>query len=316
MSVHKRWVLLLGLVASWSVQAGLVITESQTDESANNKSSRTVSRVTLEGDRARSDILEMTESSPMIGPGSYILVAADKPGMLVVNPATRSYMRMDPRDFQGMQQGLAAAEKNVNESGGQAEVSDLKVEKKTDEAGPAMLGLPTRHLVYQVSYRRPIGMKVMGLSMMVVEKHDLWVTSALDAKLASYTAFKSLAAGLSRMGSGFSSQLVEVERQIGQNGFALKSTTSSETKMHSAIPNMATMFARGGGTTRSSMEVTELREEPVGADLLSLPKGFTEREMMNPTEGSMPDLNQMPSGKGPSPTGTTPGMPDLNNIPH
>jgi hypothetical protein len=306
--------LVIGAIVSASAQAGLVFTQTSSNNSDRGNASRTVMRLALEADKARGDVLEMSDANPMLGPGAYVLMVADKPGMLIVKPADQAYLRMDPRDFRGMQQMGSQFESNAQEAGAETGIEDLKVNKKVDEAGPAMLGMPTHHYLYEISYLRPMGMKnsPVKVSMAVTETREIWATHALDAKLAGMSAFKSMASMGMTMG-GSMAQLVEVEQQIAANGFVLKSIRTTDSKMHSSIPIPATMFARSK-PSRSVMEITELHEEPLQAEQFTLPKGFTEREMLNPNAGSMPDLNKVPGGRRP-PAGNPPqGMPDLDKI--
>jgi hypothetical protein len=119
--------------------------------------------------------------------------------------------------------------------------------------------------------------------------------------------------------SGGSSALAQVGEALSRHGMALKmiETTDSEIK----LPGLNMLFGRSGGSSQSSkttMEVTELRKASLTPDQFALPKGYTEIDMANPNAGGMPDLNQIPGGGGPTggPGGPSmPPMPDLDKMP-
>jgi len=156
----------------------------------------------------------------------------------------------------------------------------------------------------------------------VKETRELWVTRALDASAGAMSDFDAFAERSGGDGSSMA-QLTELNKQIAAEGFALKSVRSNESKM--AIPgglgvamlNPAILLARGkGGSSRTLMEVTEVKQADLPAEAFVVPKGYTEREMMNPNAGAMPDLNQIPGGHPPQGAPGPAPMPDLNSIPH
>ena len=316
------WLLVAGSGASLAAHAGLVATQSHTTDSGHGEKSHSVMRMSIQGDRARTDIVEFSQPNPMIGPGSYMLMTAGKSEVIIVNPAQKTFMRMDSRDMSGFGQLAGRAEKSQQQQGGGAFMENLKVEKTKDEAGPTLLGQPTRHIVYSISYVQPIGLQNQPIKMQsnVKETRELWVTHGLDAAAAQMADFKGLAAGAGQMTSSMA-QLQDVDKQIAAEGFALKSIITNESKIDmpglgmAAMLNPSLLLMKGkGGSSRSEMEVTELREMEVPADQFVLPKDYSEREIMNPNAGSMPDLNQM-QGHPPAGQGTS-QMPDLNNKPH
>jgi len=320
MSLAKWSIFVLGSVASLAAQAGLVMTESRTHEDAHGRSSRSVMRLSVQGDQARSDMVEMSQDNPMMSAGSYVLLTSGKSEMLIVQPAQKTYMRMDSRDMRGM--GRMAGKIDQQHVG--TELSDLKVEKKLDEAGPTMLGQPTRHLIYAISYSRPLPNQPIKASTDVKETRELWVTHGLDAKVASLSGFKAFSEGMGPM-SGSMAELGEIETRLRNDGFALKSIRTTETRMNLGLgtgaavlnPGLLLMNSRGG-TARSVVEITDLREDEVPADRFAIPKDYVEREMMNPNAGSMPNLDSLPGGRPGDPgkqRPQLPQMPDLDNIP-
>ena len=316
------WLVLLGSGTSLAAHAGLIATQSRTTETGHGDKAHSVMRMSVQGDHARTDMVELSQSNPMIGPGSYMLMTAGKSEVIIVNPEQKTFMRMDSRDMRGFGQLAGHAEQSQQQQGGGAFMEDLKVEKTKDEAGPTILGQPTRHIIYSISYVQPIGLQNQPVKVQsnVKETRELWVTHALDAAVAQMSDFKAFATGMGQMTSSIA-QLQDVDKQIAAEGFALKSIIISESKIAmpgsgmAAMLNPSVLLMRGKGTSsRSELEVTDLHEAEVPADQFAVPKSYSEREMMNPNAGSMPDLNQM-QGHPPSGQGTS-QMPDLNNIPH
>jgi hypothetical protein len=312
MASAKLWLALLGTTASLGAQAGLVMTQSRTTEGGHGEAVHSVMRMSVQGDHARSDVLELSQDNPMMGTGSYVLMTAGKSELTIVKPSEKTFMRMDSRDMRGM--GRLAGRMDSQDG---MEVTDLKVEKKVDEAGPTMLGLPTRHLVYEISYSRPVPKQAIKVSNDIKETRELWVTKALEAKVAPLTQFKSFSEGMGSV-SGSMAGVLEVDKQLRAEGFALKSVTTTESKMNIGVTmlNPATMLAHGrGGSSRTVMELTELKEDDLPAQHFAVPSGFSEREMMNPNAGAMPDLNKLMGSRGSEPGKEPAQMPDLNNIP-
>jgi len=326
MRAARLWLLVLGSAGpSLSAYAGLVVTESRTTEAQKGQSTHSVMRMSLQGEQARTDMLEFSQPNPMINAGDYMLMTAGKSEVIIVNPTDKTYMRMDSRDFRGFSQMAGKAEESQQAQGGGQFMTDLKVEKTTDEAGPTMLGLPTRHVVYSITYQQPIGLQNQPMKMHsdVKETRELWVTHGLDSSAGSMADFHAFAERSGGM-SGSMAQLTEVDKQIAAEGFVLKSVRTSESKMAMptglAVLNPAILLARGkGGSSRTLMEVTEVKQSELPADAFVLPKGYTERQMMNPNAGAMPDLNQIPGSHAPQGGQSgqaTSQMPDLNNMPH
>jgi hypothetical protein len=155
--------------------------------------------------------------------------------------------------------------------------------------------------------------------MQVQETYEIWATHALEAKLAGAAAFKKH--GGATGPSPGSAALPQVQEALNSHGLALKTIQTSESKMSSSMASPGMMFGGRHGGSKTTMEITEFREESLKPELFELPKGYTETEMSNPNAGGMPDLNQIPGGRGPSkgPGGPAmppmPQMPDLDKMP-
>jgi hypothetical protein len=223
-------------------QAGLIFKQTQSSEDANGHHIRTVTEMRIEGEKARADILEMSDN-PFMKPGGYMLFINEDTSY-IVNPKDRTYSRMDLGEMQNMQEKGAQAEEQMRRRGGSISVEDLKIKKTLEEPGPP---------------------------------HD---RAALDS-----------------------------------HGLALKTIRSTESKMTPSMPSPGMMFGGRHGGSKTTTEITELREESLKPDLFELPKGYTETEMTNPNAGGVPDLNTIPGGRGPSGGPGGPQMPDLDKLP-
>jgi hypothetical protein len=237
---------------------------------------------------------------------------------------------MDLGEMASMQQAVQRMQQQMGgQTGGSAGSGPQNVvlEKKVDETGPAMLGLPTQHLVYEVSYHQGPSLPNAPTTE-VHEKYELWATRGLDSRFASIPALKR-AGELAKLNGSGGAEPREVSEALASHGFILKQSFSRESKTTAGatMPMMGPMalMMRGRGTPRtvSSMAFTAIRDESLPAERFVLPKGYAEVEMMNPNMGAMPDLSKLPGAAVPGavPAGASPPgngaqpMPDLNNIP-
>jgi len=308
------------LAAAAPAAGGVVLHEVQSGDSFGGPS-HTVVEVSAEGDGLRSDIVE--SDSPMTRAGMYMLYPSDDVRLLV-NPANKTYMSLDMGAVAAVQQQAQRMAQQMSGMDASTHIENVVINKKVDEAGPVMLGLPTQHVVYEVSYDRLAG----GAKQQYHERYEIWATHGLDARLADAPALKRLAASLGPSGAD---QPREVREAIASHGLALKEVATIEQKM--SAPGMGAMMMsplalmhRGGPNGRqqsSTSEITAFREEAIPAERFALPKDYTETSMMSPNQSAMPDLNKL-SGRpgGPPQPGATrapenapPPMPDLNNIP-
>jgi hypothetical protein len=316
-------VIVVALLLGAPAAAGVILHVVESSDAV-NRHSHTEMDVSAEGGGLRADVT--VSDDPFNPVGNYILFPDDQTFVLV-NPARKTYTTMDLSAMAGMMQQVQRMQQQASGSSAPAAPEKVVVEKKLDEAGPVMLGLPTQHVVYEVSYHMPPpspNAPVFDYR----EKYELWATKALDTRLVTAPVLKSTGSRLSNLGGGGAGgEPKEVADQltpaIQSHGFILKENFTKEGKMTLGplTPTMgATMFMRGRGQgqqSSTSFVVTAIRDESLEAERFVLPKGYTETEMMNPNMGAMPDLSKLP-GKpdGAAPPGNSPQqMPDLNNIP-
>lgn len=315
MTIRDCIVGLTGLLACASASAGVVLHEVQTGDAPNGRPSRTEMELSGEGAGLRSDFL--ASDSPLTPAGSYMLFP-DERTIYLVNPARKTYMRFDP--------GMAAAAMKAG-SGNPTATENLVMDKKVDEAGPAMLGLPTQHVVWEVSYRRSPPMQIPGFTgpIEIRERLEIWATRGFDARFASLPALKS-SAFRAADAAGAGAEPKEVGDAVAGYGFVLKKVVTMESRQTGG-PGVVGMYMRaaGGGAQKrtSSMMVTAIRDETLPPERFALPQGYAEVSMMNANLSGMPDLSTLPGGPSgpqqpgqPQPPGNTaPAMPNLNEIP-
>jgi hypothetical protein len=287
--------------------------------------SHTEMDLSAQGDGLRGDYV--ASDDPFTPTGSYLLFPSQDL-IYLVNPARKTYMALDMAAMAGMRQATQRMQQQASGAAAPNAAQNVVVDKKVDEAGPVMLGVPTQHIVYEVSYHVPPpapNAPVFDYH----EKYELWTTKALDSRLAADPALMKAASRLPGIGApGQGGEPREVSAAIASHGFILKENHTKESKMTlGALTPMLgpAMFMRGrqGQPTTTSFAVTAIRDESVPQERFVLPQGYTETEMMNPNMGAMPDLSKLPAGPGgaPQPPGVAPAgpppppMPDLNNIP-
>jgi len=329
MRCRNSFVTLAALLAGTPATAGVILHEVQ-EQSGESFSARgssalhTEMELSAEGDGMRSDILK--SDSPLTPTGSYMLFPNDEV-FYIVNPANKTYTLMDMAAMAGAQQMGRPTPQQPN--GGSTGAQDLVMEKKLDEAGPLMLGLPTQHVVYEISYHRPPPAQIPGFitSMEVHERYEIWATHGLDAQAANVPALNRPAA---RMGGAIGApQLKQVGEALASHGFILKQIVTVESKTGGATGPIA-LFMHSSHKQSTSSVVTAIRYENLQPERFVLPQGYTEVGMMNANMGAMPDLSKLPGRPGgppqtggssqagappPPASGQPPQMPDLNSIP-
>ena len=321
------------LLAAAPAAAGVILHAVQSSESA-NRHSHTEMDVSAEGDGLRADFV--ASDSPFMPTGSYALFPSDEL-IYLVNPAKTTYITLDMGAMAGMQQQAQRAQQQASGSSAPLAAEKVLVDKKVDEAGPVMLGLPTQHVVYEVSYHIPPASPNAPVAD-YDEKYELWATKALDTRLATVPVLKRAGSRLAHLGGGIGGEPKEVADQltpaIQSHGFILKENFTKEVKATlgplTPMAGFATLMRGRGQQSSTSFLVTAIRDESLQADRFALPKGYTETEMMNPNMGAMPDLGSLPGRPGVPPTpggpqvpggppqqpgNAPPQMPDLNNIP-
>ena len=243
-------------------------------------------------DGAKFKSVYVASDNPMMSAGLYVLATGPNE-IYMVNPATAKYARFSTKDMQKMGQD-AQQTGGPNADQMKAEYQDFKATKDIDEAGPTIVGLPTRHYRYSISYkeiRQPPGAP-MKMTMNVEEVNEFWASKEFE--MSTPKGWKDPTAGAGDTSGQSNLQLQEAERQMAEHGFVLKRVVTRKANMGGMMAVMA--MGRGGDANNNSMEVTALnRNATFPAGTFDLPKGFTEVDLVNlMTGGAMPDLSSVP----------------------
>lgn len=309
-----------GLLAL-SAQGATIVKERRVTETKGEGSQMQVIESTFDGTNARIAYIEGAD--PMMGEGGYMLLRGNS--MYIVNPSARTYMRMDQAELKAMTDQAKQVQKKNEEAmeagggGGEKTLKEFQFEPLVDEAGPTMLGLPTRHYKYRLNYKtsESIPGQYAGMTMdeTVDRIEEFWSTTE---QVIKGTTGRGPMAGMAgeEADEELPPEVLEAEKTMSSKGFRLKSTTESKESsgMGGTMSKMARIASLGmtGGSdkteTRTTTEVLEVRQASVPKETFEVPAGYTETSMMGPGRG-MPNLNEVPGEQGES------GIPDLNKVP-
>ncbi len=187
--------------------------------------------------------------------GDYMLSPDEGKTLYLVSPATKTYTKYDVQSMMagmgGMVQGMRGIMKVNFES--------PKVEKLLEEDGGLLAGLPTRHYRYRTSYT--VSMHITGSKKVsTVMEEDIWTTEKLtDPALKVWLKQDPPSTGDEQVDKMIRAEMSKVE------GFPLKRVTVTRTS-----------DARGEHSTRSEMDVMEVKQVSVPGTVFAMPKGYRE----------------------------------------
>jgi hypothetical protein len=278
-SRHGSFALLLPLLASPAF-AGWSMTQLVTQSGSGSPASEVTQRVWIEGDAAK---LEMGSGGDhtVFEPGSYLLVRAGGAGVVLVNPARRTYARMDTAALTQSAQAMGGAGMEMTISGG-------TVVKLLEEPGGERLGRPTTHYRFQATYTRTMKMGMgMELEQEVKLIEDVWAAPSVTA------AESGLAAGALVGSMGLPPELQQLERDAKASlaGLPLEQVSVMELRPTKGTGALGRMMQRRMNAERIETRtlVQSLVEERMPASVFEVPAGFTETELMQ-RGPAMPDL--------------------------
>ncbi len=255
-------------------QAGYVCTTViKTEGGKRGESQPMTTKTWVEGPKARIEFAE--GSNPTMEKGTYILTQDGGQTAYLVNPPEKTYMKWDLGKMAGMAGSIMQMAKGFM----QMKFSQPKVEKIAEEAGPSILGYSTRHFKYRTTYT--IETRILGRtsSSAVDVDEDVWTTAKLkDLGLFAWAKTQDFKTGDDQLDA-----LMKAEKQK-MTGFPLKRISVHTTKDAKGNSQVST----------TSMEVTELTEAKVKADLLEIPQGFTEQKLEIPQEGAKEEGQEQP----------------------
>jgi hypothetical protein len=149
------------------------------------------------------------------------------------------------------------------------EISNPKVETLLDEAGPTMLGQPTRHLKFRTAYQMKVKVFGLGKANDVLTEEEFWVTDRLLDK--SFGMW--LRTSKPKTGNADLDRLIAAETEKIK-GIPLKSVTVTTTSQGAKVQK-----------TQSTMEVTALDSFVKAPVSFEVPAGYQQREMMPQVPG-------------------------------
>ena len=255
--------ILAGIAAAAPAFAGIHYKSVTTTQDARGKGTDVRVEGWVAGPSSRVEF--KASENPLFKEGGYLITKDAGETIFLVDPEEKTYAKWDLRAT------LGAAGAIMNGMGPllKLEFTEPKVEKLLDEEGPAVVGLPTRHLRFRTTYT--LKMKVMGMGneSAVVSEEDIWVTDRLqDAALALWLRTDPPQTGNEQL-----DKLIASGREKF-TGFPLKTvivSTSTNKKNNKAT------------TTRTTMEVTELdTAADVPASSFAIPAGYEQVESPMP----------------------------------
>ena len=195
--------------------AGLVIEQSSRGEGEAAQMMNGKTRVSVSEAGAKVEMLEMAAENPIMKAGSYMLMRPNDTGMTVVNPADKTWFRFDVGQMMGMAGQVAGQHqqqmRNSSQGDMSTKISDPKVEKLVDEDGGMMLGYPTRHYKFHITYTttQPMGGS-HEMNMVNDSTEEIWATEAIGeagaAKMLSGGGGDARLVGAEQVGGGVGSR--------------------------------------------------------------------------------------------------------------
>ncbi len=204
---------------------------------------------------SRAKVMFVESQAEIYNVGDYMLSPDEGKTLYLISPATRTYTKYDVPAMMagmgGMVQGMRGMMKVSFES--------PTVEKLLEEDGGLVAGLPTRHYRYRTSYT--VTMHITGAKKVsTVVEEDIWATQQLsDPALKVWLKQDPPSTGDAQV-----DQMIRAEMSKVQ-GFPLKRVTVTRTS-----------DALGQHTSRSEMDVLEVKQVAVPDKEFSLPDGYTE----------------------------------------
>jgi uncharacterized protein DUF4412 len=187
--------------------------------------------------------------------GDYMLSPDEGKTLYLISPATKTYTKYDVQAMMagmgGMVQGMRGMMKVNFES--------PTIEKLLEEDGGLLAGLPTRHYRYRTSYT--VSMHITGAKKVsTVMEEDIWTTDKLaDPALKVWLKQDPPSTGDEQVDKMIRAEMSKVE------GFPLKRVTVTRTG-----------DANGEHSSRSEMNVLEVKQVRVPESEFAMPRGYRE----------------------------------------
>jgi hypothetical protein len=204
--------------------------------------------------------VEFVQGPGMGGKDGYFVTRDGGNTFYIVNPKEKTYMKFDMAQMAQAGAGMMQAMKGV----AQMKISDPKVEKVLDEAGPSILGYPTRHYRLVTTYAMEMSFFGRKNVTQVVREEEIWSTTKFKfGGLKAWTSKQQV-----RTGNEELDKLVDARKDAIQ-GLYLK---------HIAV-NKSIDANKRETVTRHTTEVSEIKEGRLAAALFEMPAGYKEESI-------------------------------------
>jgi len=249
----------IALLAAAPLRAGIYYESVTTDDRSKD---RIVVKSWVDGEKARIEFEQGLDKS-MMPQGSFLVTTDGGRTVYLVNPKEQTYSRWDMEALlQTVGQVMEAMGPMMDLS-----IENPQVDKLGQEAGGAIVGLPTTRYRYRTRY--DFEMKIMGMKRanQVEMDQDIWATDALQAPGMGLWLRADRPTGFDGL-----DELIHAEMGKMQ-GFPLKTVTVTTTTNKKGKQN----------TSRSTMEVTTLdRNRAIPGSTFEIPAGYQETEWTPP----------------------------------
>ena len=221
-----------------------------------------------EGQNAKIEIL--SSGNPIFPSGSYLLTNDGGKSFFVVNEQAGTYSKFDLAGMLGMagsmMEGLGGIMK--------MEFTDVHATTKLEEAGPRMLGHPTKHVQIESGYTTKVKMMGFKQESKTASTQDIWYVSGLEVEGMSYWLGKD--------------PPVTGNEQFDQM-IAMESNKVDGLPLKTVIVAKSDDGKGGTTTTTTTSEVTALREENIANSTFVLDPSLQETELVLPEGLGMPE---------------------------
>lgn len=250
---------------------GLVLKQKTSTDSKDraSKSQDGTAVISVQGKCMRLDYEQTNDSN--VKKGDYI-VSNDGESFYMVSTKEKQYMKFDFAMAGGMMSLMSM------------KISDPKSQMVSDEAGPKMLGYPTRHVKYTVSYTMEMSIMGMKTKNQIVQETESWVTTKIDA-----SAFEAWSRSFAAKGGNKDMEELMKATMKNIKGVPLKNIV------------LTTTTDKNGKKTTSTTtsEVTEVKEGSLPAKLFELPSDYKEIDLS--AMGAPREVEEKDSGAGSEP---------------
>lgn len=258
------WLVAVVLAVAVQVQAGVTlkyVTRTEGGRAERRPQQPMTSTLMAEGDKARMEMAGAQGQAQGPMEGGYILVHNGGDLMYMVSPKEKTYMVWTMDQMLGM----AGSAMQMMQGMMTMKVTDPKIERLLDEKGPDMFGMPTRHYKFRMTYTMETSVFGMKSSTGTVREEEIWTTTKLADKGLNVWKRRSQTF---KLGNEELEKLANTEMSKVE-GLPLKQVSVTVSTPSQGAPT----------TSRTEMEVVDVKEGAIASDLLELPAGYTEMKM-------------------------------------